>query len=104
MKIFNLIATDRLVESKRLIQSDCVECGEIMGEELGQGPAKHELGLLTNNIIVSTTPKYCKYYRSDKSNIQKIFEGEMLIKIQCTTLLQISCEFVINSKVIFKST
>ena len=42
-------------------------------------------------------------YLSDNSNIQKIFEGEMLIKIQRTTLLQIFCEFVINRKVIFKS-
>ena len=33
----------------------------------------------------------------------KIFEGEMLIKIQHTTLLQIVCEFVINSNIIFKN-
>ena len=35
---------------------------------------------------------------------QKIAEEEMLIKIPVTTLLEIFCEFVINSKVIFKST
>ena len=38
-----------------------------------------------------------------KNNSQKIFVGEMLIKTQDTTLLQIFCEFVINFKVFFIS-
>ena len=38
-----------------------------------------------------------------KSIIRKIFDGEMLNKIIPTTLLQIFCETIINSKVIVKS-
>ena len=32
---------------------------------------------------------------------KKMFEGDMLIIAQCTTLLQIFCEFVFYSEVIF---
>ena len=33
----------------------------------------------------------------------KIFEGEMLISTKLTTLLEIFCELMLNSKVIFKN-
>ena len=38
-----------------------------------------------------------------KAIFKKIFEEKMLITIQPTTLLQIFCEFIITSQVIFKS-
>ena len=37
-----------------------------------------------------------------QSTFQKIFQGEMLIKIQHTNLLKIFCEFLINSKNVFQ--
>ena len=40
---------------------------------------------------------------SNKSIFWKIFEGEMLIRSQTTTLLQIFCELLLYSPVIFKS-
>ena len=43
------------------------------------------------------------WYDFNKSNFQKIFEGEMLTEIQPATLLQIFSEFTINSKVIMNS-
>ena len=42
-------------------------------------------------------------YLYDKWNFQKIFDGEMWIKVQPKTPLQFFCEFMINSKVILKS-
>ena len=38
-----------------------------------------------------------------KSKVQKIFEGEILIRILPTTLLQIFCKIILYSKVINKS-
>ena len=42
-------------------------------------------------------------YFSIKSIFRKIFEGEMLIRSQTTTLLLIFCELLLYSQVIFKS-
>ena len=42
-------------------------------------------------------------YLSIKMNFQKIYGEAMLNKIYLTTLLQIFCEFMIHSKVIFES-
>ena len=41
-------------------------------------------------------------YLSNKSSFKKIFEGEMFITTLYTTLLQIFCELLLNSKVIPK--
>ena len=38
------------------------------------------------------------WFLSSKRNFLKIFEGEMLIKTQPTSFLQIFCEFLLNSK------
>ena len=38
-----------------------------------------------------------------KHNLKKTFEGEMLIRSETTTLLQIFCEFSLYSQVVFKS-
>ena len=43
------------------------------------------------------------WYLSNESYFQKVFDGNMLIKIQPKTLLQIFNEFIINFKVILKS-
>ena len=43
------------------------------------------------------------WYLSNKSNFQEIFAGEILIRIQPTTLLQIFYEVKTNFKVILKS-
>ena len=43
------------------------------------------------------------WYLSDKWNFQKILEGVRFFKIQSTIFLQIFCEFISNSKVMFKS-
>ena len=43
------------------------------------------------------------WYLSNKSNFQKIFEGEKLIKVQLTTPLEMFCEFSVYYKVILKS-
>ena len=43
------------------------------------------------------------WYLSNKTNFQEKFQEKMLIKIQHTTLIQIFCEFMINSRVIPKS-
>ena len=42
-------------------------------------------------------------YFTQKSIFLKTFEGEMLIRSQTTTLLQIFCEMLLYSQVIFKS-
>ena len=42
-------------------------------------------------------------YFSNKGIFWKIFEGEMLIRSQTTTLLQIFCELLLYSQVSFKS-
>ena len=42
-------------------------------------------------------------YFSIKSIFWKIFEGEMLIRCQITTLLQIFCELLLYSQIIFRS-
>ena len=44
-----------------------------------------------------------RWYLSNKSNIYKIFEGELFIRTPSTTLLQIFRKFVLYSKVILKS-
>ena len=54
--------------------------------------------------VVPKSAWLCQWYQSNKRNFQKIFERKKLIKIQPTTLLQIFCELMINSKVIFKIT
>ena len=40
---------------------------------------------------------------SNKSNIREIYEGEMFIRTQSAILLQIFHEFMISSKINFKS-
>ena len=42
-------------------------------------------------------------YLSNKSNFQKIFEGELFFNTLSATLLQIFWEFMLHSKVIFES-
>ena len=42
-------------------------------------------------------------YFSNKIDFLKIFDGEILIKILPTTLLQVFCEIMSTAKLIFKS-
>ena len=51
---------------------------------------------ITRSILVNFSLK--------KAIFQKIIEGEVLLKIQATTLLQIFYELMVYSKVILKST
>ena len=57
------------------------------------------------NPFMSVAPKLPDYFGDiflTKTIFKKLIEGEILIKIQPTALLQIVCEFMINSNV-FKS-
>ena len=55
------------------------------------------------NSIVPIAPKNTWHlYLSNKSNFQKIFQRTIFIKTQTTTLLQSFCEFLLDSKHIFK--
>ena len=53
--------------------------------------------------VAAKTNRQCWCYLFNKSNIWEIFEGELFIRSLSTTLLQILCEFMPHSKVIFKS-
>ena len=53
------------------------------------------------SVVLKTAGLFCWYF-AYKSNIQNIFEGEFFIKTLSTTLLQIVCELLLHSEVIFK--
>ena len=60
---------------------------------------------ITQKCAISAAKTAWRFWKflSNKSIIRKIFEGEMLFRTQPTILLQIFCEFVIHSQVIFES-
>ena len=56
---------------------------------------------MSQSVIAKTVWLFCCYL-SYKGNFQKIFEGEMSFRTLSTTLFQIFCKFMPNSKAIFK--